>query len=210
LPEYFDVEVMTTGARVSKDRCQREDDTPAAVTPGTAHSAAPFAAPEAMSPAPPDDSLQAHVTGGVDASILWDNRRRSVDFTGSHNMATIELAKYLRSHNQEYHACLEACVECLVACEMCSDACLDEENIGMMLPCIRLDRDCADACALAVRMMSRGGPLAKDACRACAEACAACAAECERHAASHDHCRICAEACRRCEVECRRMAGVTT
>ena len=121
-------------------------------------------------------------------------------------MATIELAKYLRDGNREYHACLEACVECLVACEMCSDACLDEEHVKMMARCIRLDRDCAEACAAAVRAMARGGPLARELCRMCAEACRACADECERHADAHEHCRICAEACRRCEAECRRMA----
>ena len=122
-------------------------------------------------------------------------------------MATIELDRYLRDSNREYHACLEACVECLVACEMCSDACLDERDVKMMVPCIRLDRDCADACAAAVRAMARGGPLAADLCRACAEACDACAAECEKHAGMAEHCRVCAEACRRCAQECRRMAG---
>ena len=122
-------------------------------------------------------------------------------------MATIELGRYLREGNRAYHACIEACVECLVACEMCSDACLDEDDVRMMARCIRLDRDCAEICAAAARAMARGGPLAEEICRACAEACRACAEECERHAAKHEHCRICAEACRRCEAECRRMAG---
>ena len=122
-------------------------------------------------------------------------------------MPAIELGKYLRDTTRDYHACLEACVECLVACEMCSDACLDENDVKKMAQCIRLDRDCAEACAAAVRAMARGGPLARELCRMCAEACDACAAECEKHAPHHDHCRICAEACRRCAAECRRMAG---
>jgi hypothetical protein len=66
-------------------------------------------------------------------------------------MAAIELEKYLRNSSSAYHAC----IECLVACEMCSDACLDESNVKMMVDCIRLDRDCADACATAIRAMSR-------------------------------------------------------
>ena len=123
-------------------------------------------------------------------------------------VATIELERYLRGTSQQYHACLEACVECLGACEMCSDACLDEDNIKMLARCIRLDRDCAEACAAAVRAMARGGALAQEFCRMCADACAACAEECEKHAGHHDHCRICAEACRRCEAECRKMAGM--
>ena len=122
-------------------------------------------------------------------------------------MAAIELSKYLRPSTTAYHECLEACVECLVACEMCSAACLEEDDVKMMAACIRLDRDCAEACAAAVRVMARGGPLAKEFCRLCAEACDRCAAECEKHAQHHDHCRICAEACRRCADACRRMAA---
>jgi hypothetical protein len=123
-------------------------------------------------------------------------------------MATLQLEKYLKHVNPEYQSCIEACVECLVACEMCSDACLNEQNVKMLAKCIRLDRDCAEACATAVRTMARGGPMAREICATCAEACDRCAEECERHATEHDHCRVCAEACRRCAEECRRMAGV--
>jgi len=80
-------------------------------------------------------------------------------------MAVIELGSYLRGKGARYHDCIEACVACLVACEMCSDACLDEKDVKMMVQCIRLDRDCAEACAAAIRVMSRGGPLAAEACR---------------------------------------------
>ena len=122
-------------------------------------------------------------------------------------MPNIDLGKYLRGKSERYHDCIEACVACLIACEMCSDACLDEKNPGMMIQCIRLDRDCADACDAAIRAMSRGGPLARELCRACATACDACAAECEKHASMADHCRVCAEACRRCADACRKMAA---
>ena len=122
-------------------------------------------------------------------------------------MATIELGTYLRGKGARYHDCIEACVACLVACEMCSDACLDEKDVKMMAQCIRLDRDCADACDAAIRAMSRGGPLAPQLCRACAEACEACAAECEKHAQMSEHCRVCAEACRRCAAACRKVAA---
>ena len=122
-------------------------------------------------------------------------------------MATVELERYLRGTSKEFHACLEACVECMVACEMCAHACLHEDNVKMLVRCIQLDRDCAEACATAARVMARGGPLAREVCRMCAEACDRCAEECERHAEHHDHCRLCAEACRRCAAECRRMAG---
>lgn len=96
-------------------------------------------------------------------------------------------------------------MECWIACEMCSDACLDEEDVKMMVRCIRLDRDCADMCRAAVGAMVRGSGNAAEICRACAVACEACAKECEKH--QHEHCRICAEACRRCAEECRKMAA---
>lgn len=122
-------------------------------------------------------------------------------------MSAIELGTYLSNKAARFHDCLEACVACLVACEMCSDACLDEKDIAMMASCIRVDRDCADACAATIRAMARGGPLANGFCRACADACDACAKECERHAAHAEHCRVCAEACRRCADACRKMAA---
>ena len=68
-------------------------------------------------------------------------------------MAAIELGRYLEGDREKYHACIEACVECMVACEVCSDACLHEEDVRRMVRCIELDRDCADACAFAARVM---------------------------------------------------------
>ena len=122
-------------------------------------------------------------------------------------MTAIELKTYLHSAGTKNHECIEACVACLVACEMCSDACLAESDNAMLVACIRLDRDCAEVCSAAVRVMARGGPLTAILCRACADACDACAAECNKHASKHDHCRICAEACRKCAEACRTMAA---
>jgi Domain of Unknown Function (DUF326) len=120
-------------------------------------------------------------------------------------MPAVEFGKYLQGAREQYHACIEACLECLVACEVCSDACLDEPNVREMVRCIRLDRDCAEACALAARVMARGHEGVAEACRFCARLCDACADECEKH--DHDHCRRCAEICRRCAEECRKMAA---
>ncbi len=123
-------------------------------------------------------------------------------------MPQIDISKYLHGHtSSDMESCINACLECMVACEMCSDACLHEKDVRQLTECIRLDRDCATACATAVQVMSRGGPVAHEVCRMSAEACERCAAECERHADHHEHCRLCAEACRRCATECQRMAG---
>lgn len=120
-------------------------------------------------------------------------------------MSAIELGRYLQASDEKFHACIEACVECWLACEMCSDACLDEDNIQMMVKCIRLDRDCAAACQAAIGAMVRGSDNAAAFCRLTAELCSKCAEECGKH--DHDHCRVCAEACRKCSEECREMAA---
>lgn len=122
-------------------------------------------------------------------------------------MTAVEFGRYLSGARERSHAGVEASLECLVACEVCASACLEEENVRELARCIRLDRDCAEACALAARVMSRGGEQVAEVCRMCARLCDACADECDRHAEHHDHCRLCAEACRRCADECRKMAA---
>ncbi|MFC4426671.1 four-helix bundle copper-binding protein [Deinococcus navajonensis] len=108
---------------------------------------------------------------------------------------------------QRMQECLDACLRCLKACENCAAACLTEPEIAGLRSCIRLDRDCADVCALTAQLLMRGSDLHPDACLLCAVACARCAAECEKHARHHEHCRVCAEACRACETICRQMAA---
>jgi len=36
---------------------------------------------------------------------------------------------------------------CINACNHCADACLGEENVKMMVDCIRTDRVCAEVCS---------------------------------------------------------------
>ncbi|WP_210516722.1 four-helix bundle copper-binding protein [Hymenobacter terricola] len=103
-------------------------------------------------------------------------------------------------------ALLNALNACIAACEPCATACLQEEDVKMMARCIGLARDCADVCALTVRLIARGSEHGPHLLRECAEVCKACGDECEKHAAHMPHCRECAEACRRCEEACR--AGI--
>jgi hypothetical protein len=100
---------------------------------------------------------------------------------------------------------MHACIACTIACENCATECLHEQDAKMMARCIELDRDCADICALAVRLMARGSEFAARICAVCAEVCDACAQECGKH--DNEHCKRCAEACRKCAEECRKMAG---
>ena len=108
--------------------------------------------------------------------------------------------------NPTYQACIEACNNCVVACNHCAASCLREQDVKMMAPCIALDMDCAQICALAAAAMARDSQHAKAICALCATICQACGDEC----AGHDmaHCQACAKACHQCAEECRKMAAM--
>ena len=107
--------------------------------------------------------------------------------------------------NPKLESCIEACQRCAITCEHCSTACLNEDDVKMMVPCIMLDRSCAEMCALAAREMARGSMFANQTCRLCAEICQACGDECSKH--QMDHCQECAEVCKECATACREMAA---
>ncbi len=96
---------------------------------------------------------------------------------------------------------IKALSQCVAACEFCATSCLNEPKVKDLSKCIRLDRDCADICSLAIKFLSRNSERATSIVELCVVLCAACAEECERH--DHDHCIECAEACRHCEQSCR-------
>ena len=107
-------------------------------------------------------------------------------------------------------ACIEACYDCAQTCMSCADACLAEQGATELARCIRLDLDCADACATTGAILSRrtavNPALVVRMLETCADFCRMCADECERHAGHHDHCRICAQVCRTCERACQQAA----
>jgi len=106
---------------------------------------------------------------------------------------------------QKNQAVLDALSRCISACEMCSDACLHEDNIQMMVPCIELDRDCADICRLTAAFIARSSDHAKHVIKECIEICQKCADECGQH--KHEHCQYCADACRKCVEACKQYAA---
>lgn len=110
--------------------------------------------------------------------------------------------------HQNYQTCIKSCHDCVLECEHCATACLGEEDVKMLERCIRLDRDCADICVLAIATMSRESDFVRQICSLCAEICQTCGDECAKH--KHmEHCKICSEACYRCADECRKMAKTT-
>ena len=102
-------------------------------------------------------------------------------------------------------AVLDALSRCIAACELCADACLDEADIKIMVPCIRLDRDCADICRLTAALIARGSDHAMHVLKECIEVCQKCHDECAKH--DDAHCKQCAEACKTCVAACKSYHG---
>jgi len=102
--------------------------------------------------------------------------------------------------NTKYQDLIQKLINCALACENCVAACLSEEDVTMMVPCIKLNHDCADICLLAARLLQRDSDIALQYLLLCEEACRNCAAECGKH--QHDHCQQCAEVCNTCAEAC--------
>ena len=109
----------------------------------------------------------------------------------------------MNNQNREF---LEKLARCAAACESCMDACLSEDDIKMMVKCIRTDRDCAKICHITASFVASNSPHAAHLAKECEEICRACAEECEKH--DMDHCQACAKACRECEQACQSFSGV--
>ena len=102
--------------------------------------------------------------------------------------------------HQKHQDLINKLSNCVSACEHCADACLTEG--GDMTDCIRIDRDCADVCALALKAVARDSKHASKIVELCADLCEQCAEECAKH--DHDYCQECAKACRECAEACRQ------
>ncbi len=108
--------------------------------------------------------------------------------------------------NHQNRELLEKLARCAAACESCMDACLVEDDVKMMVECIRTDRDCAKICHITASFVASNSPHAAHLVKECEEICRACAEECEKH--DMDHCQACAKACRECEQACKSFSGV--
>ena len=95
---------------------------------------------------------------------------------------------------------ISALGNCINHCNYCADACLEEENVKMMVNCIRTDRVCAEVCSTLAQVLATKFEDVDDLVRYCQKVCNACADECSQH--DHKHCQDCAEACRKCAEAC--------
>ena len=99
---------------------------------------------------------------------------------------------------------IEMLNNCVASCNYCTASCLNEDDVKMMVECIRLDMDCAEICRTTANLLARGSEHGSHLLQECAEICSKCASECEKHAPQMAHCKACAEACRKCEDACKK------
>ncbi len=95
--------------------------------------------------------------------------------------------------------------KCINYCNYCADACLDEDNVKMMVDCIRLDRVCAEVCSTVNQVLVTNYKDVQGLMDYCIKVCEACAKECEKH--DTQHCKDCAKACRECVEACRKYSA---
>ena len=100
---------------------------------------------------------------------------------------------------------IHALGNCINHCNYCADACLDEENVKMMVKCIRIDKVCAEACAALTQILATNYKDVQGLVDYCIKVCNTCADECEKH--DHQHCKDCAKACRECAKACEQYAA---
>ena len=106
-----------------------------------------------------------------------------------------------QNHHHSGHkhsALIQQLLDCATACENCAASCLDEQDVTPMAHSIEINRDCAEICYLAAKLLTRDSEFAH-------ELLALCEKECSKH--EHEHCKICAEKCKKCAEACHAHHG---
>lgn len=113
-----------------------------------------------------------------------------------------------KGHHHSGHkhgAMIQKLLDCATACENCAASCLDEADVTAMAHCIEIDRDCAELCYLAAKLLTRDSEYAHELLALCEKICRHCAEECAKH--KHQHCIICGEKCTQCADACHDHHG---
>ena len=104
---------------------------------------------------------------------------------------------------------IDASAACEQACTSCANANLGEEDVFRLRRCIALCQNCADVCAVTVRVLSRpfefDHAVAHGVLQTCVRTCKSSEDECHLHAPHHHHCAICEQACRACLAACTAL-----
>jgi hypothetical protein len=110
--------------------------------------------------------------------------------------------------HENHQKLIQKLIDCALSCENCATLCLKEENVSMMSCCISLDRDCADICTQAARLLKRDSEIGHQYLLLCEEICRMCGDECGKH--EHEHCKECAQACKICADACHEHHELIT
>ena len=110
--------------------------------------------------------------------------------------------------NHGHNALIQTLLNCALECESCASTCLKQEDIEPMARCVALDKDCADICTLAARLLKQNSEIGDQYLVLCEEICRMCAGECGVH--QHDHCKLCAKACTTCADACHAHSLLVT
>lgn len=97
-------------------------------------------------------------------------------------------------HVQHKH--MEMLQLCLTVCSSCAKMCLDDGRKETALLCL----DCADICAVTIKLHSRDSKFNAHLMKLCAEICLRCAQACGK--VDMDHCQQCSEICQACASAC--------
>jgi hypothetical protein len=98
-------------------------------------------------------------------------------------------------------ALISALGTCINACNYCADACLEEDNVKMMVDCIRTDRVCAEVCSSLSQILNTRYKNVSGLIDYCISVCEECKNNCEKH--EHEHCQKCVKACEECIKACK-------
>lgn len=72
-------------------------------------------------------------------------------------------------NHERFLSCIDACIDCATACENCASLCLQEEHATTLVDCTQLNREFAEVCYSAARLMNIGGINAEALCHVCSE-----------------------------------------
>ncbi|ARS38142.1 four-helix bundle copper-binding protein [Pontibacter actiniarum] len=102
---------------------------------------------------------------------------------------------------------IKALAACEASCNHCAISCLQEDDIKKMVPCIRLDLDCAAICRATLDYVSRDSRYAKDLVQECIKITKACQEECKKH--DMQHCQECADSCAKLVQACEQYMSAS-
>ncbi|MDJ1467707.1 MULTISPECIES: four-helix bundle copper-binding protein [Xanthocytophaga] len=107
---------------------------------------------------------------------------------------------------QNLNTLVESLARCIHGCERCATGCLNEADTPLVRTCIATALDCADACSLTLKLISRESKHWNHLLQLCVHICKDCEKECGKH--SLEYCRECAEICHYCAETCEQYMTV--